>query len=146
MRILNLTNDDTIQKACYLLIRHCTDDEFLRMIGNMPFFNHTDMTPLQVSHEMEALQDLRVVISPWKPFWIWTKAIARADYKNSIIHVNMRINGSVQDRVETLMHEALHLIGFVHDGNYISQYNLSSVPYLGATIFIKHLKNIGVLE
>ena len=138
--------DPVISQAARLVIIHCTDKAFLEMVARGPTYNHTNLTPLEVSDELLKLDDLNVTIRPWKPFWAWSKAIARADYQNAVIGFSVRKTGTLQDRVETIMHEALHLIGFSHDGNYANVYNLFTVPYCCAGIFIKHLKNIGALQ
>lgn len=138
--------DPIISQAARLVIIHCVDKEFLSAVGNHPQFNHTSMTSLEVSQDILRLDSLDVTIRHFKPLWAWSKAIARADYKNALIEFNQRKIGSLQDRVETIMHECLHLCGYSHDGNYVTAYNLGTVPYAVSAIFIKHLKNIGVLQ
>lgn len=138
--------DPIIAHAARLVIIHCTDKDFISMVANHPKYNHTDLTPLQVSQELLKLDDLTVTIRPWKPLWAWSKAIARADYNNAVIEFNVRKTGTLQDRVETIFHECAHLVGFTHDGNYVTPYNLFTVPYYASALFVRHLKNIGALQ
>lgn len=145
MKIDLRINDPIIAQAVRVVLDHSCDYTFLDMIASVPKFNHTEMTSKEVSQQLLKMDDLSVSIRPWKPAWMWSKAIARADYKNAIIEFNVRKTGTLQDRVETIWHECAHLVGFTHDGNRVTQYNLNTVPYLGASLFIKYLKKIQVL-
>lgn len=139
-------SDPIISQAARIVISHHKDPEFLDLIANVAKYNHTSMTSVQVSNEMAKLNDLNITIKPWRPLWWRSNAIARASYKDAVIEFNVYKIGSLQDRVETILHEATHLIGFTHDGNYVTPYNLGTVPYLASAIFIKYLKKIKVLE
>jgi len=145
MKLVSQINDPVICRASKIVLDHYGDYSFLDMIASVPKFNHTEMSSLEVSLQLLKMNDLNVTIRPWKPAWMWSKAIARADYKNALIEFNVRKTGTLQDRVETIWHECAHLVGFTHNGNNVTQYNLNTVPYLGASLFVKYLKKIQVL-
>lgn len=143
MKFNLLLNDSNIRVACALVSYHYRDTEFLQTIGEQDKFNHTTRTPKEVALQITEFKDLEVTIKSYKPMWRWSKAIAYADYKTSTIYFNAYKDMSVVDRVETIFHESLHLIGFSHNGNYVTAYNLLSVPYKCSSLFVKYLKSIG---
>jgi hypothetical protein len=139
-------NDPVIRQAAFIFQRHCLDPFFLKMIEQVPRFNHTKLSSKDVATELLGFQYLNLTIKTYSPIWRWSKAIAYADYSSGTIFFNSRINGHLADRVQTMWHESSHMIGMTHNGNRLTQYNLNTVPYLGASIFLKYLKMYSIIQ
>lgn len=146
MKFNVLVNDAKIREAAQLVSFHCVDTEFLQLVQSQEKFNHTNLTPKEVALKLTQMRNLEVTVSSYTPKWPWSKAVAYVDYRKNIIFFNSRRDFPVADRVETLMHEAGgHLMGFSHRGNRVNKYNLGTVPYKIASIFIKYIKSKGII-
>ena len=133
--------DEKIKLGAYYVFRHYSDDKFLNRIRAVEKFNHTELNSYDVAYTIEfGLLKKQIEIRPYKSVNPWSKAIAYA--KDDKIFINTRKKFGVLDRVETIFHESMHLIGFSHDGNFVTDYNLKTVPYLAANIFANYIKEI----
>jgi hypothetical protein len=139
MKIHNMTNDLNIRDARNMVMMHLKDETFLEMVKNVASFNHTASTPMRVSMAIDDFEG-EVFLRQYRPFNPWTKAIAYAELPN--IYFNSRKSFPAIDRAETICHEIMHLLGYSHKGNYVTKYNLDSVPYKVAALFRKHLESI----
>lgn len=141
MKIDIQVNDPTIRQAAALFLKHHNDFEFLNKVASYPGYNHTEHSPEGVSHSIDFFaENFQIVIKSYKSVNPWSKAIAYAE--GNTIFFNSRKRLDVLDRVETLMHEFCHLCGYSHDGNYVTAYNLKTVPYAVGNIFKNHVKDI----
>jgi hypothetical protein len=70
-------------------------------------------------------------VLPWKPFNPWTSAIGTTFSSKPGIYLNVRkiAQRQVADYVNTLVHEAMHKLGFGHGSNKVTREKLRSVPY-----------------
>lgn len=136
MKIINETSNENIRKACAIVLKHYKDDEFLKMVKEIDTFNYTSDPGIIVAHKIQSFNG-EVRISSYRPFWRWSKAIAYE--KNDVVYFNEYIDAPVLDRVETIAHEIYHAIGYSHKGNYVNQFNISTVPYLCANLFKKYV-------
>ena len=132
--ILNL-NHETIRNAASALIRHHADPEFIAMVANEPYFNHTHDSPEEVADNiLKTMPNVELTIVSYRTFNPFSRVIGHA--KGNTIYVNDRkIDLPYLDRVANLFHESLHLIGYSHKGNRVNAYNLKTVPYRVADIF-----------
>jgi hypothetical protein len=131
--------DTNIRMAVFYVYRHYSDEEFLNQIRNVPKFNYTSLTSFQVAEKIEKEMFLKdITITPYKTFNPWSKVIAYA--QNDTIFINTRKNFSIVDRVETIFHETMHIIGFEHQGNIPNSFNLKTVPYLAGNIFANYIR------
>lgn len=140
MRIINEVNHETVREACRLVQEHFIKDEFLLMLYplNFQYTKESGATIAWNTHEFSQT----VYVKPYKTFSPWSKVIGYA--KGNTIYVNTRkLDLPLKDRVENLRHEIFHLQGYSHKGNRVTEYNLKTVPYLGANLFVKYLESIG---
>lgn len=139
MKIYNTTNDENIEKARLIVMMHYKDDEFLNRVIRIIKFNHTHVLGVFVAHDIQSF-DGDIYLRHYKPFNPLTKAIAYAE--GNKIFFNSRKNMPWIERVETIFHESLHLMGYSHKGNYVNAYNLNTVPYKVAAIFKEYVSEI----
>lgn len=86
-----------------------------------------------------------VYVKPYKSWSPWSRVIGYA--KGDTIFVNTRkLDLPLKDRVENIRHEIFHREGFSHNGNRVTAHNLQTVPFKGASLFVKYLERIGVLN
>lgn len=135
--IENTINHPTLQHSALLFMRHYRDDEFLALVKNVSHFNHTADIGLVVADKIaNAKIDIKIV--GYKTFSPWSSVVGHAN--GNTIFVNTRkINLPLGDRVENLMHETAHILGYSHKGNYVTMYNLRTVPYLLGGMFSKYV-------
>lgn len=132
--------DERIALASKLVMDHYKDMAFLERLALIQSFNHTKDSGAHV-----ALRILRanidIVIKPYKTFSPWSKVIGHA--KGNTIYVNTRkLDLPLEDRVANIMHEALHLLGYSHKGNRVTEYNLGSVPYKVSKMFSEYVMSL----
>lgn len=145
MIIKNEINDPIIREAIKRVMAILETERLYQEINNTHFFGLEDFVPevcsnrfsLAVNSYVYTLHhQLEITVKPWTPFNRFTKAIAYTDYENNTVYINTRKSFGVHDRVNTIAHEGVfHGLGFGHEGNYATKFNMSSVPYLGGLIF-----------
>jgi hypothetical protein len=112
-----------------------TIDFFTQLdIKDMPYyFNHTSDTPEIVKHRIKSSYK-QIGVEEYAPLWRFTKANAHA--KGNTIFINKYKFNSfhVDDFVRILAHESMHVLGYGHQGNKVTQYNLKTVPYAIGTM------------
>jgi len=141
MQIKVMVNDENIRKAAMIVMKHYNDRAFAGLIINVQKFNHTEHSPVQVALVVEKVMDsLEVEIYSYKSINPWSKAVAYAD--GNKIYFNSRKSASYIERAGTIMHECLHLVGYQHDGNYVTKYNLLTVPYKIQMLFERYIQGI----
>lgn len=140
MKIINEVNNETVREACRLVQEHFTDHEFRLKLRRVEF-NHTQENGSDI--EVNCYNFFKTVyVKPYKTFSPWSKVIGYA--KGNTIYVNTRkLDLPLKDRVENIRHEIFHLQGYSHKGNRVTEYNLKTVPFLGANLFVKYLESIG---
>jgi len=105
------------------------------------YFNHTDHSPAQVIEEIKTISGvhrygIQVVpprtftVEEYKPWNRFTKAVGYAKYPKIYVNHYKMDKMFASDFVQLLAHETMHLIGYKHKGNYVTQYNLKTVPYV----------------
>lgn len=139
MKVFNYTNDENIEKARLLFLKHFKDEAFLLWIRCHGSFNHTSDRGHSVVEKIESFEGV-IYLRNYAPVNPFTKAIAYAELPN--IYFNSRKNFDYLERVETIAHEALHLMGYSHKGNFANTYNLGTVPYLVAKMFKDYVGGI----
>lgn len=133
--------NETIRKAASLVMDHYKDSVFLFNLGYVQNFNHTHDSGYALGKKIFNC-DLGMTIKPYKTFSPWSNVIGYAT--GNTIFVNTRkLDLPLKDRVENLFHEPMHLLGYSHKGNRVNAYNLGTVPYKAAAIFVKYLESIG---
>jgi len=130
-------NDPTINQAALLFMRHYRDSEFLDLVESVQSFNHTRDNGKDVALNLSDAV-LEITLKEYKTFNPWSAAIAYAEKKTIYFNARKK-NQTVVDRCETIMHEALHLLGYSHRGNKPDSYNLGSVPYKVGMMFGRYI-------
>jgi hypothetical protein len=139
MKIINEVNNETVRQACGLVQLHFKDKD-LKDFFNDVKFNHTEDYGLDVHWNTFDFNKI-VYVKPYTSLSPWSKVIGYAT--DNTIYINTRkLDLPLKDRVENIRHEIFHLQGYSHKGNRITEFNLKTVPYLGANLFVKYLESI----
>jgi hypothetical protein len=144
MKIYILTDNTTIEMAAHLFAKYYNDYRFLEYLRTVPYFNHTTDNGSIVAKKLKNA-NIEILIREYKPLWRWSKAIGYATFdkeKNlGTVFVNTyKIDLPLYERVNNLMHESLHMLGYSHKGNSKTTYNLKTVPYKVGAIFEGYVK------
>lgn len=144
MKILCEINDPVIKRACYLVETHYADYEFGELLKGVSF-NYTPLTGDAVFLTYKKELDGRIVkVTPYQTWNPWSAVVGYA--QDDTIFVNTRkLYLPLADRVENIFHETTHLAGFSHKGNRVNEFNLKTVPYQSASLFVNFLKSKGLL-
>ena len=142
MKIYNEVNDENVRKAASVMMKHCQDNQFLKLIQNVSQFNHTLMPSNYVASILFTYSiDCEITLKPYKTMNPFSSVIGYAD--GTTIYINERkLYLPVHERAGNLYHEFCHLAGFNHDGNRPNAYNLRTVPYLCGQLFSKYIQEI----
>ena len=149
MKIKNLVNDPKVVEACRLMLNYSLDERFLAKVCNSSPFTYTHYDPVNVARVMkENFPTLEIQVKAYRTWNPFSRVIGYA--KGNVIYINTRkINLPIRDRVENIMHESLHLIGFRHarDNKAVGD-SLKSVPYKVAAIFAEFIfeEDLSILE
>ena len=136
-------NDRVIHKAANIVETHYKDQAFLNILCGIEKFNFTYHSGVHVAANIAA-SELKIQIKPYKTWNPYSNVIGYAS--KDMIFVNTRkLNLPLKDRVENFFHEPMHLLGYSHKGNSVNAFNLGTVPYKTASMFVKYLESIGVL-
>lgn len=129
------------QKACLLVSCYYSDQDFLDSVS-ISKFNMADAKEVSTRLYMTTAKFTVKSYTTWNP---WSNVIGH--YANNVCYLNTRkLNRPLEDVVETIFHELLgHGLGYSHQGNRVTAYNLQTWPYKGASLFVKFLKSKGVL-
>lgn len=140
MKIINEVNNETVREACRLVGASFKHNDFLNSLLDINF-NFTPESGHEVAKNTEVFEGT-VYVKPYTTFSPWSKVIGYA--QGNTIYVNTRkLDLPLKDRVENIRHEIFHLQGYSHKGNRVTEFNLKTVPYLGASLFVKYLEGIG---
>lgn len=137
--IYNQTSCENIEKARMIVMKHFRDAGFLSRVAEIERFNHSSDSGALVTFNIIGFTG-NIYLRHYRPWNPWTRAIAYAELPN--IYFNQRKNFPVMDRVETIAHECLHLLGYSHKGNYVTKYNLATVPYAVSRMFKEYVSEI----
>lgn len=125
-----------------VFFQHYRDPAFLQRVRESQPFNHTTDTPEVVANNIE--QDTSTIkVGVFKPLWIFSRCIASTDIGTKTISFNKyKLSGTnTAERVNTLIHEYMHTLGYTHDGNYNTAYNRGTVPYRIGDMFVTYLQD-----
>jgi len=140
MKIINEVNHETVREACRLVGASFKHNDFLNSLLDINF-NFTPESGYEVAKNTEVFEGT-VYVKPYTTFSPWSKVIGYA--QGNTIYVNTRkLDLPLKDRVENIRHEIFHLQGYAHKGNRVTEFNLKTVPYLGASLFVKYLESVG---
>lgn len=136
---IQYSNHD-IDYAAMIVLQHFQSEAFLKRVRNIGGFNHTDASGEFVARDI-ANFDGTIKIKSYKPWWRWSRAIAYA--KNRTIYFNARKDHDNYFEIcETIAHELMHFMGYSHKGNYVTSYNLKTVPYMVGLMFKEHVEKL----
>jgi hypothetical protein len=140
---VNIDNEK-LKTAVALIIKHYRDKSFMDELMKVKTFNHTKDSGADVAHKLlEA--SIEITVMPYRTWNIFSKVVGHA--QGTVIFVNTRkLDLPIEERVENLMHETLHIIGYSHQGNYVNKYNLGTVPYAVSRLFKDHVIRIYSIE
>jgi len=136
-------NDPTIAKAAAIVEKHFDDRDFLKLLALIKHFNFTEDDGSKVADKIGETTVI-LTVEGYRTKWPWSKAIAREE-EGKVLFNTRKMTLDLSDRVETLMHEGLHAIGYAHSGNTADNFNLGAVPYAVSKLFVEYLKSIKVL-
>lgn len=139
MKVYNHTQDLNIEKASLIFMKHFKDEEFLKRVRLVASFSHADSSGSEVAYYIATAKG-SVYLRHVKPKNPFTKMIAHAELPN--IYFNSYKQMHWIERVETICHEVMHLLGYSHDGNFATEYNLKTVPYLVAEMFKEYVSEL----
>lgn len=139
MNIFNQTECPIIEEARLLVMAHFKDSDFLFRVAAVKGFNYTSENGLAISNKILSFKG-EIYLRQYRPWNPWSRAIAYAELPN--IYFNSRKQMSGMDRVETIVHESMHLMGYSHMGNYVTRYNLGTVPYKVSQMFRRYCEEI----
>jgi len=112
----------------------------LHEVAKVKNYTYTNLSPHEVFNFIEKNKSKYIVeVLPWTPKWVFTSAIATTfSNQPGKVYLNVfRLNSrSKADWSATLIHEAMHVMGFGHGNNYWQhkEPKLSSVPIQVARI------------
>jgi predicted metallopeptidase len=134
MIIRNYVQDPTVIRACNLTTEYWNNSEFFDRLSEVKSFNHTKDSGLDVAKKLRSKM-LNIYVKQYKTWNPWSNVIGYAS--GNVIYLNSRKFGqiSLRDRVSNIAHESFHLLGYSHKGNYVTAYNLGTVPYLVGDMF-----------
>lgn len=141
MKIVCQIDHAITQKACLIVNSYYNNSEFLEIVGANTF-NLAD--PKEVTTRLY-FTTANFTVRPYTTWNPWSNVIGH--YANNVCFLNTRkLNRPLEDVVETIFHELLgHGLGYRHEGNRVTSFNLGTWPYKGASLFIKFLKSKGIL-
>jgi hypothetical protein len=139
MRIFNSTGNRAIEEAMKLVVNHIWDEKFLHLVAKEENYNYTKHSPEVIAEGIKNFTG-DIFLKSYKSVNPFSRAIAYAELP--YIYFNTRKDFSSLERAETIAHELMHLIGYSHNGNYVTASNLESVPYKVARIFKGYLESI----
>jgi len=140
MKFRNEIENATIIKAADLVTKHYKDDIFLARICAINSFEFSKANGPGVAVAI-LNSTITMRIKQYKTFNPWSKVIGYAS-GNTIYCNSRKFDLPLYDRVNNFMHEPLHLLGFIHSGNYATGKNLDSVPYKVGAIFEQYVREI----
>ncbi len=139
MKIEVELNDPIIRMAAALVMKHYKDQDFLLKVSAIDSYNHTKDSPADVVNKIKTLgENSHIVLKSYRSTNPWSRAIAYA--KGNTVYFNNRKTDDLLGRTQTVYHEFLHTLGYLHKGNFVTAYNLKSVPYRVANIFKDYIK------
>jgi len=134
-------DNERIHQAAALVEKHYKDIQFLHKVEMNKTFNFTSRNGLYVAHDIRQSELTMKIKSytTWNPF---SKVIGHA--KGDTIFINTRkLDLSLEDRIQNLFHEYLHLLGYKHKGNSVNEFNNGTVPFNVAKIFSQYVMSLG---
>jgi len=150
MRIQNNTEHQTLKQVVPFFMEHYRDKEFLDMVREHEAFNRTrdsgdviaqkilNDTSLVTIGEFEGRRKSRCIASTsmrTDTIWFNTRMLdLPTDQKEQADLIDARIN--------TIMHEYVHTLGYTHRGNRRTNYNLKTAPYIIGDLFAQYKKRI----
>ena len=145
MKIVNTINNEIIKEAVEIVNKHYKDEVFLRGIERVNSFNHTKDRSIYVADKIRDCSKTFYVV----PYTHWNRfSSTLGHFKDPNYRVNMRKANALdlKERVKNIFHECCgHGNGYSHKGNYVTAYNLETVPYKAAHIFGEYLEELGIL-
>lgn len=145
MKIICTIDNDILKKATEIVNKHYCDLSFLdRLIDSK--FNHTSDDGYEVAKKIVACTKTFYII----PYTHWNPLSSTfGHFEDPNYRLNMRkINAlNLKGRVKNIFHECCgHGNGYSHKGNYVTDYNKLTVPYLTAEIFGQYCEDLGLFK
>jgi hypothetical protein len=144
MKIICTIDNEVIQKAVGIVNLHHKDFEFLSRVAK-EIFCHTTGSGKEVANRIEASEKVFYIVplKYWNPF---SRMIGRFEDPNHQLNIRKLHTFTLESAVEHIFHENVgHGLGYGHDGNRVTKYNLETFPYKGARMFVEYCKDIGAL-
>lgn len=104
-----------------------TSTEFTRANGK---------TSKQIADEIRLASVKIETFSYWNPM---SKMIAVNDQPDRVRLNSRKHPRAIEDMIETVYHEPTHNLGYFHNGNYNTEDNRKTVPYMVGVIARKHI-------
>lgn len=144
MKIINTINNEIIKEAVGIVNHYYKDDLFLLKLLHLKF-NHTEDHGAIVAQKIASNKKIFYVV----PYVHWNRfSSTLGHFEDPNYRVNMRkVNAlKLKERVKNIFHECCgHGNGYSHKGNYVTAYNLETVPFKAAEVFAQYLEDHGIL-
>lgn len=151
--MVNDTGLQVMESAMNIVLAHYRDASFVNRIRTHQGFKNTDDTAGEIAQKIDraANQNIQLVVYTTINPWSSAQAYTDAERVPQVIHFNMRqiqlrapTPLTIAAKVETLMHEFMHCLGYEHGTNRAGP-TQEMVPAKAAAIFVTDLIAQGVL-
>lgn len=144
MRIYKRVNDPVVIKATVLVETYYDYPGFLKVIEDSKFTNTSDngiaIADKIAQNNKEYFIDSFTSINPW------SKSIGHFDKETYWLNSRKLHALNLEERTANIFHEICgHGNGYQHKGNRVTVYNLETVPYKASRLFVRFLKEKGLL-
>lgn len=144
MQIQSSVAHSELQGAVQIVQQHYKDPAFLNIIRGHGSFNHTRDSGVDVANKIQAAAH-RVFVQTYKSWNPYSRCIASTEGDTISFNSRKLKHLTKEELVTTVMHECLHTMGYRHKTNFRTDYNLQTVPYKVAELFVEYLKKARIL-
>lgn len=109
---------------------------FYDEVASAEFTRTNGKTSKQIADDTRLVYAKIEVFTYWNPM---SKMIAENAQPDRVRLNSRKHPRAIEDMIETLFHEPMHNLGYFHNGNYNTEENRKTVPYMVGAIARKHI-------